>query len=192
MPRRRRCLQIEKPILVDVIFNQLLLGLPQLHQIRFVAHQHHSYPRLRVILQLSQPFLNIFKRFWFGKVESYDGTHCAPIVRIGNGSESLLPGGIPDLIFDALAVDVGSFGREFYSDGRFGVHGEGVVDESGEEVGLADSWVSDHDYFEELVEFLLLGHFSNLNIIYCSKNNNLSREYPHPQSPAKTALSPKL
>jgi len=66
--------------------------------------------------------------------------------------------GIPDLVLDGLGIDVGGFGGELDADGGFGVCAEGVVDESGEEVGFADPGISDHDNFEEEIKILLFGH----------------------------------
>ena len=47
-----------------------------------------------------------------------------------------MSGGVPDLIFDALAVDVGGFGSELNSDGGLRVHVEDVVHESRKKVRL--------------------------------------------------------
>ena len=69
-----------------------------------------------------------------------------------------MTGCVPNLIFYGFAVEIGGFGGELNADCGFGVHVEGVVDKSGEEVGLADSRIADHDYFEEEVEVLLAGH----------------------------------
>jgi len=80
--------------------------------------------------------LHIFKGFRFSEIESDNCSNCPPVIGIGNGPEPLLSGCVPNLVLDDFALDVGCFGGELNSDGGFGVHVEGVVYKSGEQVGL--------------------------------------------------------
>jgi hypothetical protein len=83
--------------------------------------------------------LYILKGFCFGKIESNDRTNRTPIISIGDGSKSLLPCGIPNLIFDDSALIIDGFCCEFYSDSGFGIHAEDIIYEAGEEVGFSNS-----------------------------------------------------
>ena len=62
---------------------------------------------------------------------------------MGYCSVTLLTSCIPDLYFYFFVIEVDCFGCEFDSDGGFGLEGELVLLEAGEEVGFADSgiWV---------------------------------------------------
>ncbi len=73
------------------------------------------------------------------------------VVRVGNGSESLLPGGIPDLQFDIFGVAVDSFESEIDADGGHVVFVELVIGEPEEKTRLADRGIADNDVFEKVV-----------------------------------------
>ena len=62
---------------------------------------------------------------------------------MGNGSVAFLAGGVPDLDFYLFAIETDCFSCKFNSDCGFGLEGELVLLEAGEEVGFADSgiWV---------------------------------------------------
>ena len=151
-------LKVVKAILVGIVFDDLRTHLSWLGQIWLVADEHDGDPGFCVFLEFAKPLLYVLESFGFGEVEGNNGSNSASVVCVGDGSEAFLSGGVPDLIFDAFAVDVGGFGGELNSDGGLGVHVEDVVDESRKKVRLTHAWVADHHYLEEEVELLLSGH----------------------------------
>ena len=100
--------------------------------------------------------MDALESFRLGEVIDNDGADGSSIICIGNGSESLLSGGIPDLIFDGFAFEMNSFGGKLDSNCWFGIHCKRVLNESGQEVGLAYARIANHDYLEEEIELLLL------------------------------------
>jgi hypothetical protein len=100
--------------------------------------------------------LDAFKSFRLGQVIDNDGTDGSSIIGIGNGSESLLSGSVPDLIFDGFIFEMNSFGGKLYSNCGFGIHCKRVLNESGQEIGLTYTRIANHDYLEEEIELLLL------------------------------------
>lgn len=153
-----RCLQIAQSILHGVILNGARFDFSHFRQIWFVTYQHHSDVSICVILELSQPFLYIFKGFRFSNVEGDDRPNCSTIIGVGDCSKSFLACSIPYLILDTFAIYVGSLGCELHSDRGLWVHIEGVIDEAREEVRLADARVADHNYFEEVIKLFLTRH----------------------------------
>lgn len=97
--------------------------------------------------QLGQPPIHILKGRRRRDIVNQQCTHSPPIVRAGDGAVAFLAGRVPDLRLDGALVQFDGAGGEFDADGRLGVGVEFVAGEAGEEVGLADSRVSDeHDY----------------------------------------------
>ena len=125
-----RSLEITEAILAWVIFDALRLDLPHFGQVWLVPDQHDGDSSIGIILELSQPFLHVFKGLALGNIESNDGSNSPTIVCIGDGSETLLACGIPDLILDGLALDKCGFGGELDSNGGLRVHIEGVIDKA--------------------------------------------------------------
>ncbi len=97
----------------------------------------------------------VLESFGLGEVVDNDGPNGSSIIRIGNGSESLLSGSIPDLVFDGLIFEMDGLRGKLYSNCGFGIHGEGVLNESRQEIGLSDSRITDHDYLVEEIELFL-------------------------------------
>ena len=129
-----RGLQVIKTIFIGIVLDDFRADLSRFSKVRLVSYEHDSDPGFCVFLKLSEPLLHVLESLGLGEVESNDGSNRPAVVCIGDGSKSFLAGGIPDLVLDALAVDVGGLGGELYSDGGLGVHIEDVVDESREKV----------------------------------------------------------
>ena len=102
--------------------------------------------------------MDVLEGLALGNIEGNNCPNSPAVVRISDGSEAFLSSSVPDLIFDGLALDKCGFSCELDSDGGFGIHIEGVVDEAGEKVGLSNSGVSNHDYLEQEIKFLLSAH----------------------------------
>lgn len=100
----------------------------------------------------------VLESFGLGKVIDNNGPDGSSVISIGNGPESLLSGGIPNLVFNGFIFKMDSFGGKLHSNGGLWIHGEGVLYESGEQVSLAHTWITYHDYFVEEIELLLAWH----------------------------------
>lgn len=68
----------------------------------------------------------------FSNIVDQECTGCTTVVGVGDGSNFLVAGSVPDLNHDVLSVDVEGFGGELDSDGGVELEGEFVVAESGE------------------------------------------------------------
>ncbi|RUP11955.1 hypothetical protein BC936DRAFT_139925 [Jimgerdemannia flammicorona] len=85
------------------------------------------------------------------------------IVRAGDGPVALLAGGIPDLSFDSLGLNVNVFCGKLDANGgfRFQVElialGERTYGELRQQIGLANARVPDEDQLEQVV-VLVVGH----------------------------------
>ena len=64
-----------------------------------------SQPELIPLYLFHPEFLNICKALFVGNIVDHDDTLCSSIVSACNGSELLLPSGVPNLQFDDTTVD---------------------------------------------------------------------------------------
>ena len=78
---------------------------------------------------------------------------CSFVVCAGDGTETLLPGGIPDLELALVVVDFDGFELEVDADGCRVVLEVVVVAEAEEDAGFADALAADDDDFEQVVVF---------------------------------------
>ena len=104
-----------------------------------------------MLLNLVHPVLNGAETLAISDVIGDDDAVSALVVAACNGLEAFLPGGIPDLQFDRLAVHFDSPDLEVDSNSGHEVICEHVVSESQEEGGLADAGVSDQQHLEQIV-----------------------------------------
>lgn len=160
-----------------------MTDFPCLREVRLVADEHDGDAWLCIILQFSKPLLDVLECFGLGEVEGNDGSHCSTVVCVGDGPKSFLPGGVPNLVLDTLAVNVGRLGCELNSDGGLGVHVEDIIDEAREQVGLSHPRVADHHDLEEEVELLLSGHSE-----FITRITNQTNIYLNDQPPSKAKI----
>lgn len=73
-----------------------------------------------------------------GDIIDNESADSAAVVGGGNGAESLLAGGVPNLSLDFLGIDLQALGLELDAYGGLGVHIELVASIAGKEVGFAD------------------------------------------------------
>lgn len=105
-----------------------------------------------MIPQFLEPSCDVLVGLVLADVVDKQSTNSAAVVCGSDGAISLLTGGIPDLGFDRLGVDLDGPGGELDTDGRLGVEVELVSSESAEKIGFSDSRVSDqHDCKDERV-----------------------------------------
>jgi hypothetical protein len=70
-------------------------------------------------LQFGDPFGDILKGLIIGEIKNDQCSYCSIIVGLGDSSESLLSGCIPDLTSDVNIVDFDNFRGELYANGWF-------------------------------------------------------------------------
>lgn len=114
-------------------------------QIALVSDQHDDDVRIGVVSELLQPPSDVLIGLVLGDIVNQQGSDCASVVCGGNGSVSLLSGGIPDLRLDRLCVNLDGSCRKLHTDGTLRVEVELVASKSAQQVGLSDTRVSDQD-----------------------------------------------
>lgn len=98
-----------------------------------------------MVTQLLQPSCDILICLVLADVVDKQCSYRASVVGRGDSAVSLLAGGIPDLSFDGLSVDLDRSSREFNTDRRLGIEVELVAGETAQEVGFTNARVSDED-----------------------------------------------
>ena len=96
-----------------------------------------------MVPQLLQPPGHILVGLMLADVVDQQSPNGAAVVGRGDCSIAFLPGRVPDLGLDGLAVDADGTGCKLDADCRFGVEVEFVTGEPAEQVGLPNSRVSD-------------------------------------------------
>jgi hypothetical protein len=92
--------------------------------------------------QLVQPTPHIDKRLLLADVVDQERPHRATVVGGGNGAVSFLSSSVPDLRLDCLGINLNTASRKLDADGRLGIKVELVAREPAQQVGFADSRVS--------------------------------------------------
>ena len=104
-----------------------------------------------VTFKLVEPAADAIEGGAAGDVVDNEGADSAAVVGGGDGAESLLAGGVPNLSLDFLGVDFQALSLELDAYGGLGVHVELVPGVAGEKVGFAHRRVSDYDDLEEVL-----------------------------------------
>ena len=99
---------------------------------------------ISMLLDLAYPITNGFERAAVGNVVYEDDSLGSAEVGGGDGAESFLACGIPDLEFDPFVIDFNVFDFEVDSDCGDEGWGEGVVCVPEEETGLSYTGISYH------------------------------------------------
>lgn len=154
------CFKVNEFICHCKVLCHLLFNLTNLNKITFVAEEHYSYVVLSVVFKLVQPLLNVFKSLRLSEIECDNSSDCTPIISICYGSESLLPGSVPYLVFYYFVLKVDRFCCELYSYRWLGVYCEGVFYEPGQKVCFTYAWVSNHHDFIKEIELFLTWHYT--------------------------------
>jgi hypothetical protein len=95
--------------------------------IAFVAHKQDHYVRVCVLLQLSEPPVDVQEGLMLGDVVDQQRPHCVPVVGIGNGSIALLSSCVPNLCSDRLLLHFETPSCELHSYSRLGLEFELVL-----------------------------------------------------------------
>jgi len=112
-------------------------------QIALVSNEHDNDVGVGMVPELLQPPGDVVVGLVLADVVDEQSTNGTAIVRRRDGPVPFLTRGIPDLRLDRLGVDLDGASRELDTDGRLGVQVELVAGETAQQVGLADTGVSD-------------------------------------------------
>ncbi len=94
-------------------------------------------------------------------VDNNSGT-CSFVIYFAECFVAFLAGCVPEGNFDLIAIDVNIFWHELNSECRLANFVEEVADEPGGDVGLSDSWSSNHNNFV-CIMIILHGYYSLYN-----------------------------
>jgi len=98
-----------------------------------------------VLLDLRDPITNRFKRSAVRYVVHQQNSLSTAEVGGGDGAETLLPRGIPDLQLDSFPIDLHVLDLEVNTDGGNESGREGVICVSKQQASFAHAGVSDHE-----------------------------------------------
>lgn len=110
-----------------------------------------------MFLDLHQPVVDVQESLGFGDIIDHDNPLGPLVIGTGDGLEAFLPGGVPDLGLDGLAVEIEGPDLEVDSDGGEEVFVEDLVGEAEEETGLSDGGVAHQEELEQVVVLLIHG-----------------------------------
>ncbi len=117
-----------KPLFLCVEGGRLERHLPALLGVGLIAQDTNDYIFLPILLNLTSPeYLNVLKALAIVDVIDQEDALCALVVGASDGSESLLPRGVPDLQLDAFVLQHQALEPEVNSDGGQVTVCEGVI-----------------------------------------------------------------
>lgn len=140
--------------ILRVVLTCKLLGIfggngTQMSQITLVADEHDDDIRVRMVAQFFQPPGNVLVRLVLADIVDKQCADGTSIVGGSNSSVTFLTSSIPDLRFDRLRVDLDGSSCELNTDRRLRIKVEFVPGKTTQQVGLADTGVSDQNDWEE-------------------------------------------
>mmetsp|Transcript_109832 Transcript_109832/g.289731 ORF Transcript_109832/g.289731 Transcript_109832/m.289731 type:complete len:255 (-) Transcript_109832:78-842(-) len=129
-----------------VVRDDLLRG-----QIALVSNQQLVHSVRRVLVDLLHPMLHVLERLLIGDVVDDDDAMGAAVITAGDGAESLLAGGVPDLQLHRLAVEVQGADLEIHADGADVALGVRVIRKPQQQARLPHAGVADEQQLEQVV-----------------------------------------
>ena len=84
---------------------------PVIH-VALISQNHLLHVCARVLLDIPDPVLDVVEALLVGDVVDEHDAHRPAVVGRGDGAEPLLPGGVPDLKLDLLAIKLNSSNLE--------------------------------------------------------------------------------
>ena len=123
--------------------------------VHFVSEDHYLDITARVFLNLTEPDRYAEEALAVGQVKDYNDSISALVVRVRDGSVSLLAGRVPNLQLDRALVDLQCAETEVYPDRANVVLLEAVIGKSDEQTGFADVSVPNQHHLEQVVILLL-------------------------------------
>ena len=94
-----------------------------------------------VLFNVTDPGTDILEGLFISDIINQQDTHRTTIIRGGNGTETFLASGIPNLEFNTLPVEVNGLDFEIDTNGSNKGGGEGIVGETKEETRLTNTCV---------------------------------------------------
>ena len=151
-PGQRRGLHINNRLLhpLQKFRNRWFTDSPVL-QVQFVANEEDNGVDLGVLLGLLNPSTDVLESVGIGQVEHHQSTHRTFVVGFSDSSEPLLPCRVPNLASNILLAYFYCLSRKLNPHCGFLVQQEVVVDELRHQVGLADPWIPNYHYLEQIV-----------------------------------------
>lgn len=140
------------------------LGFRKLHltngvQITLVSHDKDHHVGCGVAAHLVDPSLQVQKGGTFGDVVHNDNAICGSVVALGDGSESLLTSGIPNLKLDLFSIHGDCLHGKVHPDGVAVAFDKISGFEALNYAGLARSAISYQNNLEQEIEaFLIADH----------------------------------
>jgi len=153
--------------LVGILLGRGVVNNLLVSQVTLVANQQLIDVLAGVAINFLQPLFDIVEGLLVGDVVDDNDTVGAPVVRRGDGPESLLPGCIPDLQLYRLPVKL--YSSDFKVDTYCGNVGLSVcvVGKSQKQARLSHSRVSDEKKLEKVVIFGIHGrHDAGVSALY--------------------------
>jgi len=120
-------------------------------EIALVADEELVHRVGGVLVNLLEPGLDVVEAFHIGDVVDDDDTVGTTVVAAGDGTESLLTGGIPNLQLDGLSLELHGADFEVNANGGDVALSVGIVGETEQEAGLANTGVADQQQLEEVI-----------------------------------------
>mmetsp|Transcript_86527 Transcript_86527/g.220495 ORF Transcript_86527/g.220495 Transcript_86527/m.220495 type:complete len:276 (+) Transcript_86527:3-830(+) len=105
---------------------------------------------------IRKPIDEVVVRVSVGDVVDDQGTGSAAVIAPRDRPIPFLPGGVPNLEFDAPATDLDDFGTELHTDGVGGALLEFILDELMEQTGLSSTSIANNNELEEVIVLILL------------------------------------
>ena len=84
---------------------------PIIH-VALISQNHLLHVRARVLFNIPDPVLDVVEALLVGDVVDEHDAHRPAVVGRSDGAEPLLPGGVPDLKLDLLAIKLNSSNLE--------------------------------------------------------------------------------
>jgi len=132
--------------LCDAIFHDFLAG-----KIGLVANKQLVHTLRSIAVDFLQPLLHVGECVVVSDIIDNNNAVCSTVVRRGDGTETFLSCGIPNLKLDSLAFELNSTNLEVNANCRYVAFCIGIVCETEEKAGLSDAGVTDEKEFEEVV-----------------------------------------
>ncbi|KAF7837094.1 hypothetical protein G2W53_005576 [Senna tora] len=128
--------------------------VPELSQALSSMKRNQTKPQVQLkilTLELIEPAADTVEGGPAADIVDDESTDSASVVGRGDGTESLLTSGVPNLGLDFLAVDFQALCLKLNANGCLRVGIELVAGVAGEQVGFADGGIADYDDFEEVL-----------------------------------------
>jgi hypothetical protein len=110
--------------------------------ISFVANQNLINTGSGVLLYVPNPVVDILETEFVTDIINQKDAHRATVIGGGDGSETFLSGGVPDLQLDSLAIQLNRLDLEINTDSGDERRCELIITESKQETTLADTRVA--------------------------------------------------